>query len=127
MSAWLEAAKIGGPAIITFFLGRLSTRLDRRREAKQAEAAKRPEFAIHRVDGDLYRLLNVGEMDATGVRFDLAGVEPDQVREGPDGIDLPIRDGHEFYIITAEELPAPSRLLVICDQLDAPGPVAVPL
>jgi hypothetical protein len=131
MPTWLQitlpilTALLGGT--VGFGFGRLGKVMDRRQERKEAEAAKAPDFMITHVDGVLYRLINDGDVDASGVRFDLSGVPDYQVREAPEGVRIPIRDGHEFSIMSADELPLPSRLLVVCDQLSEPVAVRVPL
>src|SRR4051812_12765899 len=59
--------KLGGTAVLAFIVGRLSKRLDRRQERKDAKAKLAPAFELEHVSGQAFRLVNVGDADATGV------------------------------------------------------------
>jgi hypothetical protein len=136
MPVWLQVALpiftalLGGSVVFGF--GRLNKAMDRRQEQKDAETAKaeveqsrRPAFSIEHMSGVLYRLVNTGNAEATGVRF--TGDEEDLqlVGDRPEGIALGLHAGHEFYIASVEELPQPTRILVMCDQFETPTAVRV--
>ncbi|MDX3192107.1 hypothetical protein PV458_27165 [Streptomyces sp. MN03-5084-2B] len=138
MPVWLQitlpiiTALLGGG--VGFGFGRLGKALDRRQDQKDAEAARaraeetrRPAFAVEHVRGALYRLVNIGDADATRVRFSDRDESYAQIQYRPERISLGIGAAHEFGILTAEEMPLPGRVMVMCDQFDKPVPARVPL
>ncbi|UKD58589.1 hypothetical protein L3Q65_18300 [Amycolatopsis sp. FU40] len=138
MPGWLQiilpivTALLGGG--VGFGFGRLGKALDRRQDRKDAEAARvlaeqmrRPAFAVEHVKGTLYRLVNVGDADATRVHFSDRDESYAQIQYRPERVTLGIGAAHEFGILTTDALPLPGRVLVMCDQFDEPVPARVPL
>lgn len=138
MPVWLQitlpivTALLGGG--VGFGFGRLGKALDRRQDRKdaevtrvQAEQARRPAFAVEHVSGALYRLVNIGEADATRVHFSDRDESYAQIQYRPERISLGIGAAHEFGILTAEAMPLPGRVMVMCDQFDEPESARVPL
>lgn len=133
MPVWLQVVLPLFTAVLGFGFGRLSKVLDRRQERKdaqellaKAEKNRKPRFLVDHVRGELYRLVNVGDLGASGVHFDDKDESLAQISGRPERIQLGIKASHEFYICLTDQLPMPSRLLVACDQLDEPEPVSIP-
>jgi hypothetical protein len=138
MPVWLQitlpivTALLGGG--VGFGFGRLGKALDRRQDRKDEEVAsvrpeqmRRPAFAIEHVNGALYRLVNIGDADATGVHFSDRDESYAQIQYRPERISLGIGAAHEFGVLTAEEMRLPGRVMVMCDQPDGPVAARVPL
>lgn len=68
MPVWLQVTLPFVTLVLGFILGRVNKALDRRLERRNAERASAPRFVIERMSGELYRLVNEGEMTATAVR-----------------------------------------------------------
>ncbi|WP_460403563.1 hypothetical protein [Actinophytocola sediminis] len=114
---------------LTLAVQRINKRLDRKQEQKdaaEAEAARRPSFAIHRGENAIFYLVNKGDADATGIRLDLNGYPDGFLRYIPDGIDLPVNEEHKFMILKVWNAPQLSHFFVSCDQLNNPSKVYVP-
>ncbi|WP_410596500.1 hypothetical protein [Amycolatopsis sp. lyj-23] len=134
MPVWLQIVLPVFTAVLGFGLGRLSKALDRRQERKdeqalqaKAEEARKPRFVVEHVRGELYRLVNVGERDASGVYFDDKDESFTQIGGRPERIQLGVRAAHEFNICVTDQFQMPSRVLIICDQFDEPEPASIPL
>ncbi|MEU7785587.1 hypothetical protein [Amycolatopsis sp. NPDC049159] len=138
MPVWLQVtlpiftAFLGGS--VGFGFGRLNSALDRRQGRREIEAARRkadrerlPAFKVEHVSNALYRIVNVGDKDATAVHFSDRDESYAQIQSRPERIRLDIGSAYEFGIATADALPLPGRLLVMCDEFDEPKPVRVPL
>jgi hypothetical protein len=137
MPAWLQialpifTALLGGG--VGFGFGRLGKAMDRRQERKDADDAeakaaqlRKPVFAVEHISGALYRLVNVGEADATRVHFSDRDESYAQIGGRPERIALGVHAAHEFNISVTDQLSFPARLLVMCDQFDEPAPVHIP-
>ncbi len=138
MPVWLQialpifTALLGGG--VGFAFGRLGKALDRRQERRDAqelqenaEKERKPRFDVQHISGVLYRLVNIGELDASGVHFDDKDESYAQIGGRPERIHLGIKASHEFNICVTDQLPMPSRILVICDQFDKPEPLYIPM
>lgn len=120
---WFDLIKIGVTAVIAFLAGRVSKRLDRRLDRKDAEAKRAPAFELEHVSGQRFRLVNTGDADATGVTLDLAGHAEGLTRDVPRGIDLPAGAGHSMILGATGSTRRPDQYSVSCDQLPNPVPV----
>ncbi|MET8997090.1 hypothetical protein [Amycolatopsis sp. NPDC004169] len=124
--SWWDVLKIGFPAVLTFFAGRASTRLDRRHEQRDAEAAKAPEFTVW-PDGGSLRLQNTGDGPATGIMLDFGEYPRERVQRLPDGpFDLAEGASIIFYMSSGLNLQKPPDVVVRCAELASPRHVAIP-
>ena len=114
----MEIAKIGVPAIATFFLGRLSTRLDRRRDRKEIEASRAPDFELTHESGNRFRLSNVGDADATDLTLDFGeNYNRSMIRQVPDRVDLAAGESFTFLRMESFAVRRPDQVLVSCAEL----------
>ncbi|HEX8079389.1 MAG TPA: hypothetical protein VF557_04195 [Jatrophihabitans sp.] len=85
-----------------------------------------PEFSAEFVSGHSYRLRNVSTVRATGVTVTLEQFPQGMARNLPAEVELPpLASAGPFLIIGSWQSPAPTDVLVTCDQLS--DPVRVPL
>jgi hypothetical protein len=120
---WFDLIKVGVTAVLAFGAGRLSKRLDRRQERKDAEAGLAPAFVLEHESGRRFRLVNIGDADATGVTLDLGDHPKGLTRDVPQGIVLTAGAGQSVMLGETAQSRLPSQLWVRCDQLAAPVPV----
>lgn len=110
---WFDLVKIGVTAVVAFLLGRVSRRLDRRQDRKDAEAKRAPDFELKPVGGVRFRLVNTGDADATGVTLNLAGHPEDLARDVPRRIDLAEGEGHSLQLRSSFSTRLPDQLWVV--------------
>lgn len=123
---WWDLLKVGLPAVLGFFAGRLSKRLDRRQERKDEDSAKAPEFALTHEKGSRFRLTNTGSAPATNVTLDLGDHPVGLTRDVPVKADL-AKDGSTTFIIGSNfGQRRPHQCMVTCDELASPVPLAIP-
>lgn len=111
-----------------FAFGRIGSAMDRRREQREAEAARAPQFSLTWYNGDTYRVTNGGDMAASNIRIDFGNerFEAQNVVGMPDSPTLDSGESFTFLMLATLGIPMPAQARVYCDELPSGQPVAVP-
>ncbi|TKG57950.1 hypothetical protein [Prauserella endophytica] len=129
MPVWLQIVLPIVTAGVGFGLGRLGGALDRRRERRDTEAARAPVFEFTWVGGHRYRVMNVGDASASGIRlhFDDERFEAQNVVDMPDPVPaLQPGESFTFMMVGTMGLPLPHQIRLFCDELPDGKPLPVP-
>jgi hypothetical protein len=124
---WLQVTLPAFTLIGGFVLGRVTKVLDRRQERREEQENRRPKFELTRLTGSGYRLQNVGDAAATGIRVDSGRYPRERLMRMPDEpFDLAEEQPVDFIMSTGINLPKPAALFVRCAELPEGVHVAVP-
>ena len=117
-----------------FAAGRFAKRLDREQERREAQANRKPKFEVKALPSTRYRLYNIGDAAATGVRVDTSPYPRERLSKMPDEpFDLAVGQPVEFDMPTGawewtggEVLPKPAAFVVSCAEIPEGVHVVIP-
>jgi hypothetical protein len=124
---WLQVSIPAFTLVGGFVVGRVTKVLDRRQERREEKANRRPRFELTYLNGSAYRLQNIGDAAATGIRVDSGGYPRGRLMRLPaEPFDLATDQPVDFVMSTGINLPKPAALLIHCAELPEGVHVAVP-